>query len=69
MKIANTLIKKDILRFFIESPFYFTMPIRERLEFINFFSQQSVYLRLCAYGDTLINVRGHTSLRNLEHAR
>ncbi len=65
--MATAQIKREIVGFFIESPFYFTMPLRERLEFINFCSLQSVYLRLCAYGDTLINRRSRTSLLNLEY--
>ncbi len=36
-------IKKEIVAVFMESPFYFTIPLPKRLAFIKFFSQQSVY--------------------------
>jgi hypothetical protein len=32
--------KREILAVLMESPFYFTIPPRERLEFLKFFSQQ-----------------------------
>lgn len=36
-------IKKEIVSIFMESPFYFTIPLPKRLAFIKFFSQRSVY--------------------------
>jgi hypothetical protein len=36
-------IKKEIVAIFMESPFYFTIPLPKRLAFIKFFSQQPVY--------------------------
>jgi hypothetical protein len=39
----NPKIKKEIVAVFMESPFYFTIPLPKRLAFIRFFSQQSVY--------------------------
>jgi hypothetical protein len=32
---------------FIESPLYFTIPLKKRLEFILFFSQQPIYNHIC----------------------
>ena len=42
-KRANARIRREILAVFMESPLYFTIPLRKRLEFLNYFSQQSVY--------------------------
>ena len=36
-------IKRELVAVFMESPLYFTIPIKKRLEFIRFFSQQPVY--------------------------
>jgi len=36
-------IKREIVAVFMESPLYFTIPLKRRLEFIIFFSQQPVY--------------------------
>jgi hypothetical protein len=36
-------IKKEIVAVFMESPLYFSIPLKKRLEFILFFSQQPVY--------------------------
>jgi hypothetical protein len=36
-------IKREIVAVFMESPFYFTIPLPKRLAFIKFFSQQPVY--------------------------
>ena len=36
-------IKREIVAVFMESPLYFSIPLKKRLEFIMFFSQQSVY--------------------------
>ena len=36
-------IKKEIVAVFMESPLYFTIPLKKRLEFIMFFSQKPVY--------------------------
>ncbi len=35
-------IKREIVAVFMESPFYFTIPVKRRLEFIKFFSQKPV---------------------------
>jgi len=39
-------IKRELVAVFMESPLYFTIPIKKRLEFIMFFSQQPVYNRI-----------------------
>jgi hypothetical protein len=40
-------IKREIVAVFMESPLYFTIPLKKRLEFIMFFSQQLVYKNIC----------------------
>ncbi len=53
-------IEREILRVLMKSPLYFTIPLQKRLEFIMFFSQQSVYHRFCAYNKRLINGKADT---------
>jgi len=36
-------IKREIVAIFMESPLYFTIPLKKRLEFIMFFSQKPIY--------------------------
>jgi hypothetical protein len=36
-------IKREIVAVFMESPLYFSIPLKKRLEFIMFFSQKPVY--------------------------
>jgi hypothetical protein len=36
-------IRREIVAVFMESPLYFSIPLKKRLEFILFFSQQPVY--------------------------
>lgn len=55
--MAPGLIKKELLAVLMESPFYFTIPLRKRLEFIKFFSQQSIFHRICEYNSHLINLK------------
>jgi hypothetical protein len=43
-------IKKEIVAVFMESPFYFTIPLPKRLAFIKFFSQRSVYSNIIDTG-------------------
>ncbi|MGD0970161.1 MAG: hypothetical protein ABSA04_01985 [Desulfobaccales bacterium] len=54
-KMASAHIKREILAVFMESPLYFTIPLRNRLEFLNSFSQQSVYHRICQYEELRIS--------------
>ncbi len=42
MARAKMKINRELLTVFMESPFYFTIPVQKRLAFIKFFSQQSV---------------------------
>jgi hypothetical protein len=53
--MANKNINREILAVFMESPFYFTIPLKRRLEFLRFFSQTSVYHRICEYNEHLIS--------------
>jgi hypothetical protein len=52
--MARAKIKREILTVFMESPLYFTIPLRQRLEFLHFSSKQSIYHRICAYEENLI---------------
>jgi hypothetical protein len=40
-------IKREIVAVFMESPLYFTIPLKKRLEFIMFSSQQPIYYHIC----------------------
>ncbi len=51
--MTDSKIKK-ILAVFMESPFYFTIPLSRRLEFLKFFSQQSVYERILEHNPHLL---------------
>jgi len=42
-RMDTSKIKREIVAVFMESPFYFTIPLKKRLEFIMFFSQKPVY--------------------------
>ena len=53
--MARAKIKRERLAVDMENPFYFSLPLRKRLEFLNFSSQQSVYHRICAYNEHLAN--------------
>jgi hypothetical protein len=54
-KMASAHSKREILAVLMESPFYFTIPLRKRLEFLNSFSQQSAYDRTFECEEHLIN--------------
>ena len=41
--METSKIKREIVAVFMESPLYFTIPLKKRLEFIIFFSQKPVY--------------------------
>ena len=47
-------IKREIVAVFMESPFYFTIPLKRRLEFIMFFSQHPVYNQICELNEEQI---------------
>jgi hypothetical protein len=65
--MASANIKREILAVLMESPFYFTIPLKRRLEFLKFCSQKSVYHRICAYNEHLISGGKCISLRNTDH--
>ena len=48
-------IKREIVAVFMESPLYFTIPLKNRLEFIMFFSQKSVYNHILELNKPLFN--------------
>ena len=48
-------IKREIVAVLMESPFYFTIPLKRRLEFIIFFSQQPVYNHIRELNKHLLN--------------
>jgi len=47
-------IKKELLTVLMESPYYFSIPLKRRLEFIIFFSQQPIYDHICELNKNLI---------------
>ncbi len=58
--MASAHINRGILAIFMESPVYFTIPLRERLEFLNSFSQQSTYNRTCECDEYLISGKSYS---------
>jgi hypothetical protein len=54
--MEKSKIKREIVAVFMESPFYFSIPLKKRLEFITFFSQQPVYNQICQLNKQLLNV-------------
>lgn len=48
-------IKREIVAVFMESPLYFSIPLKKRLEFIMFFSQQPIYDQICELNKHLLN--------------
>ena len=47
-------IKRELLSVLMESPFYFTIPLKKRLEFLKFFSQQPIYNNIYELNASLI---------------
>jgi len=41
--MARARIERDLVAILMESPLYFTIPLKRRLEFIRFISQQGIY--------------------------
>lgn len=66
--MARAKIKREILAALMESPFYFDIPLRQRLAFINFSSQQSVYHRIRAYNENMIKGQANRAVRDLAKA-
>ncbi len=52
--MASARIKREILAVLMESPLYFTIPLRKRLEFLKLFSLQSVPHHICEYEELWI---------------
>jgi hypothetical protein len=48
-------IKREIVAVFMESPLYFSIPLKKRLEFIRFFSQKPVYNQIFSLNKPLFN--------------
>jgi hypothetical protein len=55
-------IKKEIVAVMMESPLYFTIPLKNRLQFIRFFSQQTVYNHVCELNEIMLSRK-----RDLKH--
>jgi hypothetical protein len=55
-------IKRELLAVLMESPFYFDIPLPRRLEFIIFFSQQSVYNLVYEHNKQLISDKSQPNL-------
>ena len=54
-KMESARIKKEILAVLMESPLYFTIPLRKRLEFLKLFSQQSIPHSIFEYKELRIS--------------
>ncbi len=39
-------IKREVVALVMESPLYFTIPLRKRLDFIKFFSNQTIFNKI-----------------------
>ncbi len=66
--MASAKIKRVILAALMESPFYFTMPLRKRLEFLNSLSQKPVYNSVHAYDEAGIREQANRAVRDLAKA-
>jgi hypothetical protein len=53
--MARAKINRERLAVDMGNPVHFSLPLRRRLDFLNFSSQQSVYHRICAYNEHLAN--------------
>ena len=53
--METSKIKREIVAVFMESPLYFSIPLKKRLEFIMFFSQKSVYNQIVELNKPLLN--------------
>jgi hypothetical protein len=52
--METSKIKREIVAVFMESPLYFTIPLKKRLEFIIFFSQKPVYKNMVELNQHLL---------------
>jgi hypothetical protein len=55
--MSRTKIERKILAVLMESPFYFTIPLQMRLDFLKFFSQRSVYNRIFEHNQQLLSTK------------
>jgi hypothetical protein len=58
-QMVSVRIRRQILAVFMESQFYFTIPLRKRGKFLKLFSQQSVPHRICEYKELRIGGKSH----------
>jgi len=54
-RMETSKIKREIVAVFMESPLYFSIPLKKRLEFIMFFSQKPVYNHIFELNEPLFN--------------
>ena len=54
-RMETSKIKRELVAVFMESPLYFSIPIKKRLEFIMFFSQEPVYNHIFELNKPLLN--------------
>jgi len=54
-QMSRAKIERKILAVFMESPFYFTIPLQRRLQFLKFFSQRSVCNRILEHNPQLLS--------------
>jgi hypothetical protein len=47
-------IKRKIVAVFMETPLYFSIPLKKRLEFTIFFSQKPIYNRIIELNKSLL---------------
>ncbi len=53
--MATAFVRRELLAVLMESPLYFRIPLRERLEFLKLFSEQPLNQRICEYSELRIN--------------
>jgi hypothetical protein len=58
--MSRAKIEKKILAVLMESPFYFSIPLPRRLEFLKFFSQRSIYNRILEHNQPLLKPKAGT---------
>ncbi len=66
--MASAKINREILAALMESPFYFDIPLGQRLAFIKFYSRKYVYHSIRAYNEQLVKGQGYRGLRNMMKA-
>ena len=51
----NFLVRREVVSMFIESPLYFTMPLRKRLDFLKNLERQAYWSKLRDHLIHLVN--------------